>query len=414
MEEKKSFGAFILQRRRELGLTQKEFAQMLYVTESAVSKWERGLSYPDITLLRDICRILQITEHELLTGNEDTQRRASEHLAQKYLRLMRNFRLVQILLYGCALIGCAIGNFCAQGTLSWFFIAATAVMTSASLTLLPAILSMYAVQFRGIVVLSSFTASLLLLLLSSCLYSGGTWFAVAAVSVLLGLSLLFLPYVLRRISLPDALARRTASIYLLSEVILLVLLLLTSCIYSQGDWFAVATVATVFGLLFFLLPVFFRQIPVRRHRPLLYCTIQTIGLALLLYTADRFSRAGLFWSLSLPVAASVLLLVWVLLLSICYIPANRLLRGAISCLLSSAWLFVWPNRFTDIMTRKFGVAQSELWPLVPPFALHNWTGQQAGYNVLWILVGLLVLLSVLLGIAGALRAMRNKKKTASL
>ena len=67
MENKKTFGAYILQRRRELGMTQKELAQRLYVTESAVSKWERGLSYPDITLLQNICSVFEITEHELLT-----------------------------------------------------------------------------------------------------------------------------------------------------------------------------------------------------------------------------------------------------------------------------------------------------------------------------------------------------------
>lgn len=43
-EGKKTFGAYILKRRKELGMTQKQFAQKLYVTESAVSKWERGVS----------------------------------------------------------------------------------------------------------------------------------------------------------------------------------------------------------------------------------------------------------------------------------------------------------------------------------------------------------------------------------
>ena len=49
-------------------MTQKEFSEKLYVTESAVSKWERGMSYPDITLLLDICATLDVTEHELLTA----------------------------------------------------------------------------------------------------------------------------------------------------------------------------------------------------------------------------------------------------------------------------------------------------------------------------------------------------------
>lgn len=53
--EKRSFGEFITQRRKALGMTQREFADKLFVTDSAVSKWERGMSYPDITLIRDIC-----------------------------------------------------------------------------------------------------------------------------------------------------------------------------------------------------------------------------------------------------------------------------------------------------------------------------------------------------------------------
>ena len=60
MEDKKTFGEYISKKRREVGLTQKEFSGKLFVTESAISKWERGLSYPDITLVRDICEILSI------------------------------------------------------------------------------------------------------------------------------------------------------------------------------------------------------------------------------------------------------------------------------------------------------------------------------------------------------------------
>ena len=45
MENKKTFGAYVLRRRREQGMTQRAFAEKLFVTESAVSKWERGVDY---------------------------------------------------------------------------------------------------------------------------------------------------------------------------------------------------------------------------------------------------------------------------------------------------------------------------------------------------------------------------------
>ena len=61
MENKKSFGTFICQRRKELGMTQKEFAQRLFVTDSAVSKWERGLNMPDITLLIPLAQALGVS-----------------------------------------------------------------------------------------------------------------------------------------------------------------------------------------------------------------------------------------------------------------------------------------------------------------------------------------------------------------
>ena len=48
------------------------------------------MSYPDVTLLRDICAVLGVTEHELLTASEDTERRSADRLAAKYLRLTRN------------------------------------------------------------------------------------------------------------------------------------------------------------------------------------------------------------------------------------------------------------------------------------------------------------------------------------
>lgn len=64
--DKEKFGAFVVQLRKAQGLTQKELAAQLYVSDKAVSKWERSLSLPDVTLLQPLADILGVTVAELL------------------------------------------------------------------------------------------------------------------------------------------------------------------------------------------------------------------------------------------------------------------------------------------------------------------------------------------------------------
>ena len=71
--EKKKFGQFIKESRIKKGLTQKELADMLFIDVSAVSKWERGVSYPDITLISGICKNLDISEKELIEMMQEIQ-----------------------------------------------------------------------------------------------------------------------------------------------------------------------------------------------------------------------------------------------------------------------------------------------------------------------------------------------------
>ena len=52
--DKERTGQLITELRKEKGLTQKQLADALNVTDKAVSKWERGLSFPDISMLEPI------------------------------------------------------------------------------------------------------------------------------------------------------------------------------------------------------------------------------------------------------------------------------------------------------------------------------------------------------------------------
>ncbi|WP_099468914.1 helix-turn-helix domain-containing protein [Konateibacter massiliensis] len=68
--DNKKMGKFIAELRKAKSMTQKDLASKLNVTDKAVSKWERGLSYPDISLLPDLANILGVTASELLNGEK--------------------------------------------------------------------------------------------------------------------------------------------------------------------------------------------------------------------------------------------------------------------------------------------------------------------------------------------------------
>lgn len=66
--DNEKFGVFLARLRKEKGMTQKELAEKLYVSDKAVSKWERGLSLPDISLLQPMAELLGVSTTELLSG----------------------------------------------------------------------------------------------------------------------------------------------------------------------------------------------------------------------------------------------------------------------------------------------------------------------------------------------------------
>lgn len=66
MMDAKKFGTFLQTRRKELGLTQSQLGEKLGVTDKAISRWERGVGFPDISLLEPLAQALDVSVTELM------------------------------------------------------------------------------------------------------------------------------------------------------------------------------------------------------------------------------------------------------------------------------------------------------------------------------------------------------------
>ncbi len=184
-----SFGEFIKSKRLERNLTQKELSKILFVSESTISKWEKNVSHPDITLITKLSEILGVTEHELITASIDKQAREEKIQAKKWRVFSFTWSLFFYVAYGLALIPCFICNLAINKTLSWFWIVFCALLTGFTLTNLPKLIKRYKLILLP---LSTYLA-LVLLLGVCCIYTKGNWFWIPTISILFALVVVFMP-----------------------------------------------------------------------------------------------------------------------------------------------------------------------------------------------------------------------------
>lgn len=76
--DQQKIGKFIATCRKEKKLTQEQLAEKLGITKNAVSKWERGMSFPDVSLFKSLCKELNISIEELINGEKDNSDEAKE------------------------------------------------------------------------------------------------------------------------------------------------------------------------------------------------------------------------------------------------------------------------------------------------------------------------------------------------
>ena len=82
-------GRFIAECRKTQGLTQAKLAEMLGITDRAVSKWETGKALPDSSIMLELCRILQISVNDLLCGEVVTMEQKNEQTEKNLLEMVK-------------------------------------------------------------------------------------------------------------------------------------------------------------------------------------------------------------------------------------------------------------------------------------------------------------------------------------
>lgn len=79
-------GKFISNKRKEKNITQSELAELLGITDRAISKWENGICMPDASNILELCNILNITINDLFSGEvvdmKENEKKLEEHLLE--------------------------------------------------------------------------------------------------------------------------------------------------------------------------------------------------------------------------------------------------------------------------------------------------------------------------------------------
>lgn len=288
--EKKKFGQFIKENRIKKGLTQKELADLLFIDVTAVSKWERGVSYPDITLISGICKSLDISEKELIESSNDSEYHKMKSEAKKWRTFSMSWSLFFYISYAIALIPCFICDLAINKGLTWFWIVLSALLLAFTFTNLPKLIK----KNKLILIPASMFTALCILLGVCCIYTNGDWFWVASLPVLLGLIIIFVPIYIAKYKVFSPIKKYGDFVSLGIDFGMLNILLIVSDLYAVSNnyvskhWyftFGLSISLSIYAILNILLCVKFLKV-----NKLLKTSIILTLINLFMYTPPLFLK----------------------------------------------------------------------------------------------------------------------------
>lgn len=114
-------GKYIAGKRKALGMTQKQFAEKLNMSDKSVSKWERGVCLPDVSVYMELCEILGISINEFLAGEdidaENVEKKSEDNIIQvtkdskkkqknlkSILAVVTTFAVIMVLVLGAVFV----------------------------------------------------------------------------------------------------------------------------------------------------------------------------------------------------------------------------------------------------------------------------------------------------------------------
>lgn len=83
-------GKYIAEKRKALGMTQKQLAEKLGMSDKSVSKWERGVCLPDVSVYLELCKILGITINEFLAGEDISEENLTEKAEDNLIQVAKD------------------------------------------------------------------------------------------------------------------------------------------------------------------------------------------------------------------------------------------------------------------------------------------------------------------------------------
>ena len=115
------FGKYIAGKRKALGMTQKQLAEKLNMSDKSVSKWERGICLPDVSVYMELCEILGISINEFLAGEdidaENVEKKSEDNIIQvtkdskkkqknlkSILAVVTTFAVIMVLVLGAVFV----------------------------------------------------------------------------------------------------------------------------------------------------------------------------------------------------------------------------------------------------------------------------------------------------------------------